>query len=553
MLLTKKRERHNGVTALALLFVLMTLAGSARASSLSSISTYTNPDGLVGYWDFSDHTGTSATDRGDWANTGTTSGATWVNGKYGVGLSFDGIDDYMTCTNSSVLDFNASGAFAISLWFKLGNTTLSGNDDEIISRWTSAVGQRSYAIGQSSADNKIILTTRNSADTTSTLTFTNAGINNNNRYHLVAVWNGTHTYLYLDGIMQSDVDAVTSLHASITPVLFGRMNTANFEWAGTLDEVKLWNRALSAEEVYIDYLGTYANIENYYSNSSAFSSLNSSIFLVGSNLTTFYNNLASNITNNHNAIATNLTTLQNQAVATNNSMTSYYNSLASNSTNNFNAIAKNLTDMNITLIATNKSIEAFYNGLASNSSQILELLTSLGINTTQIYNLLLGHDNNLTTDYNNIDTLIRSLANLSTSDLCTAWSCNPRTLSDWTFAQNIWDNATAPTRSLTEPISCDANISVNQTNTTNNYNTTIDNSTTQVLNITLNSTNSTENNTYYYTLDLSHPELRNISKEVVKYMNESPPETAPSYSLYILGLLVIILFIVGYTLVTRRR
>ena len=46
---------------------------------------------LVGHWSFDENSGNTAYDSSGFNNTGTIHEATWVTGKYGSGLSFDGL------------------------------------------------------------------------------------------------------------------------------------------------------------------------------------------------------------------------------------------------------------------------------------------------------------------------------------------------------------------------------------------------------------------------------------------------------------------------------
>lgn len=71
--------------------------------------------------------------------------------------------------------------------------------------------------------------------------------------------------------------------------------------------------------------------------------------------------------------------------------------------------------------------------------------------------------------------------------------------------------------------------------------------------------NNTYNNSYYSTVDLSHPELRNISKAVIQYWGESPPDNALTpeslYTTFAIVLLLLIISAVGvvYLVVKRFR
>src|SRR3989338_5701162 len=52
--------------------------------------------GLVGYWLFNEGSGTTVQDSSGNSNTGTlVNGPIWVTGRYGPGLNFDGVNDYV--------------------------------------------------------------------------------------------------------------------------------------------------------------------------------------------------------------------------------------------------------------------------------------------------------------------------------------------------------------------------------------------------------------------------------------------------------------------------
>ena len=75
------------------------------------------------YLPFDESTGTTAIDYSGNGNNGTLAGATlptWVTGKYGTALNFDGTSSIVTLTSRIVL----SGTYSISIWFK--RTDLSG-------------------------------------------------------------------------------------------------------------------------------------------------------------------------------------------------------------------------------------------------------------------------------------------------------------------------------------------------------------------------------------------------------------------------------------------
>ncbi|MFC1658220.1 LamG domain-containing protein [Candidatus Omnitrophota bacterium] len=70
----------------------------------------------VGWWQFSENSGVTTYDRSGYGNDGTIDGATWVHGRYGNSLSFDGVDDYVNCGNDTSL--NLTAALTLELWVK---------------------------------------------------------------------------------------------------------------------------------------------------------------------------------------------------------------------------------------------------------------------------------------------------------------------------------------------------------------------------------------------------------------------------------------------------
>jgi len=70
--------------------------------------------GLVGHWRFNEGTGSTAKDSSPFGNNGTIHGASWVRGKFGYALKFDGTDDYVDCGSDDSL--NITDAITIEAW-----------------------------------------------------------------------------------------------------------------------------------------------------------------------------------------------------------------------------------------------------------------------------------------------------------------------------------------------------------------------------------------------------------------------------------------------------
>jgi hypothetical protein len=72
------------------------------------------PTGMVSYWKFDEGSGSAASDSVD-AHHGTIYGATWTTGIVGGALAFDGVDDYVDLGNVWSV---GTSPLTIALWFK---------------------------------------------------------------------------------------------------------------------------------------------------------------------------------------------------------------------------------------------------------------------------------------------------------------------------------------------------------------------------------------------------------------------------------------------------
>lgn len=79
-------------------------------------------DGLISYWPLNEGSGTTAADSGPAGsvldNGEVRNGPTWIDGKFGAGLQFNGVDQDVLIPASTDMDFNSSG-LTLSAWVKL--------------------------------------------------------------------------------------------------------------------------------------------------------------------------------------------------------------------------------------------------------------------------------------------------------------------------------------------------------------------------------------------------------------------------------------------------
>ncbi len=226
----------------------------------------------VGYWKFDEGYGSTVNNSGNVGSTlngnfGTGNSApTWTNdGKFGKALSFDGSDDYVGLGDAASL--NPTTQITMSVWVKMDDagTDLSQNQ-YFISKSTSnqTASTNSYNLlmvnsGGAGADTDYLyMLISDGTNIQGTGNYPGVSMDElspSQWYHVVGVYDGSYLYLYLNGELKGK--EATTLTGNIVDLatetrLGGRGdNTRQFD--GTMDEVKIYNFALTADEVKSDY------------------------------------------------------------------------------------------------------------------------------------------------------------------------------------------------------------------------------------------------------------------------------------------------------------
>ncbi|MFZ3031807.1 MAG: LamG domain-containing protein [Candidatus Moraniibacteriota bacterium] len=234
-----------------------------EAAQLYRLATPTGADtSLKGYWSFNgqDVSGTTAYDRSGSGNVGTlTSGPTKVRGKIGQALSFDNTDDYVDLgSNASVDDL---AVITVTAWVK-PNSTGGGTLAKILNKATSASGGWEFGVcahaswGCSGSDTRLRFYrwfSGAAGDWNSAASSLQMGV----WQHVAIVYDsGSSTndpIFYIDGSVSATTEFSTpsgtaSSDASQT-LTIGNRPAADRAFDGVIDEVRLYNRALSAAEI----------------------------------------------------------------------------------------------------------------------------------------------------------------------------------------------------------------------------------------------------------------------------------------------------------------
>ena len=231
-------------------FVIFTVIGMFISFAPHSEA---NPvDGLVLYLNFDDNTiqGDTVQDQSGEGNDGTINGgATTAEGKFGQALEFDGADDFVEVPLADSITFSTGDSLTVQVWVKTAdqpqeNDGLVGN----YRQGTNALWMLSVSGDEAATRGRMGFAVRDVGRTYAGIT--SPGPLNDDTWHLLAGvrdQDAKKVRFYVDGEMIDEVDDNSQDINSGQSIWIG----AHLEryYKGLIDEVKVWNRPLTADEL----------------------------------------------------------------------------------------------------------------------------------------------------------------------------------------------------------------------------------------------------------------------------------------------------------------
>jgi hypothetical protein len=200
---------------------------------------------------------------------GAISGASYSAGRFGKGLSFDGIDDNVVLSNASLM--NNLTQFTIGLWLKTDQTSFGSSVQGILTRGSSLTSSPSPWIYTSPSTNNITLQFRT---TTGTIGdgLLSASISPGVWTSFIYTWNGTLLSVYKNGVLlTTDATSGNMLYGVSSDFYLG-FGSGRTYWNGSMDEVRILSRALNSAEAYQMYASNFNRLGwndwQFYSNQS---------------------------------------------------------------------------------------------------------------------------------------------------------------------------------------------------------------------------------------------------------------------------------------------
>ena len=201
---------------------------------------------------FDNISGSTVYDTSGNGNDGTVTGATEKSATYckvGRCYQFDGSSDYITVAHDSTV--GPTTTLTASAWFKTSDKSVNSR---IISK--TQAGAFSISLNEDSActASTLCFAMYVSGDAYYTAEYAVSLLNNDQWYHVAVTYDGTDLKLYLDGMLVDTTTQAGTIGTSGAPVCIGSEAgasdcTAGNYFVGYIDEVKIFDRALTQREI----------------------------------------------------------------------------------------------------------------------------------------------------------------------------------------------------------------------------------------------------------------------------------------------------------------
>lgn len=212
--------------------------GNWHILSLSGNGDSVSSDNLIGWWKLDESSGNVMSDAiGNDIGIATNMASDNIGlaGKINNAIDLDGVDDYVETINYNIVESN----FSISTWIKCRN-----------------VGPRQPFLEEDLASGKGFMVELNG----STVRFWNGytqlsgsiGLSSDIWYLIVVTFDGTNRYLYINDVLDNSVATTFGTTSSENlNIGLGEWNSGGdeFYFGGIMDDVRVYNKALSLSEV----------------------------------------------------------------------------------------------------------------------------------------------------------------------------------------------------------------------------------------------------------------------------------------------------------------
>jgi hypothetical protein len=232
------------------------------ANTFAQVPSYVPTNGLVGYWPFN---GNANDESGNGYNGTPINGVTLTTDRFGItnkAYSFDGIDDYIDVDVNSIL----TDGITISVWIKSNLPDSQFEHKGIVwSRLSGPGGNPPFPPNQATGvmihPNGLL---GNASDGTSLVTLQDVGQYYNNAlwFNIIFCYDSSSgvAKFYVNGseTVSNNTSVLNGIDLAYNTIKIGKdeiTGYGNRHWLGSIDDIGIWKRALSAQEINLLYQG----------------------------------------------------------------------------------------------------------------------------------------------------------------------------------------------------------------------------------------------------------------------------------------------------------
>ena len=218
--------------------------GSANVTNVAvSCAAATGPSGLVAAYGFDEGSGTSVTDASGNGNNGTISNATWAaTGKYGKALQFNGSSATVNIPDSASLHLTTG--MTLEAW--VNPSTVNANWRDVIYKGNDNYYLEATSSNASKPDAGLI------AGGSYADAYGTAALTANSWSYLTETYDGSNLRLYVNGTLVATTAHTGSITTSTNQLQIGGDSIYGQYFAGMIDEVRIYNTALTATQIQTD-------------------------------------------------------------------------------------------------------------------------------------------------------------------------------------------------------------------------------------------------------------------------------------------------------------
>ena len=232
------------------IYVLLAVSGILSSFFLPHLALADINSNLQGYWNLDEGSGSTANDISCNANNGSlVGGPSWVQGHIGShALRFDRSAMYVQVPNSASLNIRGD-QITVSAWVFIPGDIDTGTQYAIVDKLSDPSSYTSPYVSYAlfllkGRDPAFLLAIAGREQIMS-----GSSVSLNAWHHIDGTYNGFQMKLYVDGFLVEKHAQTGNISTFVTPLRIGTNTDFTRNFYGSIDDVRVYNRALSSNDI----------------------------------------------------------------------------------------------------------------------------------------------------------------------------------------------------------------------------------------------------------------------------------------------------------------